>query len=137
MEIKTKFNLGNKVVGILHCTKEIIIPCLTCDATGEIMIKDKKFECPDCYGEGGQKEYKTKEWNIATNDEGILFGYDNVIKIDIDITREKTEIRYLLGREYSKSYSGTLWNENDLFKTTEEAEVECERRNKELELKLE
>ena len=97
-----------------------------------IIIKDKKFECPDCYGKGGRTEYKTKAWNIV-NDEGILSGYDNVIKIDIDITKEKTEIRYLLGRKYSKSYSGTLWDENDLFKTIEEAEIECKKRNEELE----
>ena len=132
MEIKTKFNLGDKVVGILHYMKEIFIPCSTCDGIRMIIIKDKKFECPDCYGEGGRTEYKTKAWNIA-NDEGILSGYDNVVKIDIDVTREKTEIRYLLGRKYSKSYSGTLWDEDDLFKTTEEAEAECERRNKKFE----
>jgi len=132
MEIKTKFNLGDKIVRISHCTKEILIPCLTCDATGEIMIKDKKFECPDCYGEGEYTEYKPEAWYIVT-DEGILSGYDNIVKIDVDITREETKIRYILGRKYSKSYSGTLWDENDLFKTTEEAEVECERRNKELE----
>jgi len=132
MEIKTKFNLGDKVVGILHYMKKIFIPCSTCDGTGVIIVKDKNFKCPDCYGEYGHDEYKTKAWHIA-NDEGVLSGYDNVVKIDIDVTREKTEIRYLLGRKYSKSYSGTLWDENDLFKTVEEAKEECERRNEELE----
>jgi len=134
MEIKTKFNLGDKVLGISHCTKEIIIPCSTCDSTGEITIKDKKFECPDCYGEGGHNEYQPEAWYIVT--EGLFSCYDNnvnVVKIDIDITKEETKIRYLLGRKYSKSYSGTLWDENDLFKTVGEAEAECERRNKELE----
>jgi len=133
MEIKTKFNLGEKVVGISHYSKEVFIPCLTCDGIGEITIKDKKFECPDCYGQCGNTEYKTKEWNIA-NDEEVMSGYNNVTKIDIDITKEETKIRYLLGRKYSKSYSGSLWDENDLFKTVEEAEAECSKRNKELEL---
>ena len=133
MELKTKFNLSEKVVGISHYMKEIFIRCSTCDGIGRIIIKDKNFKCSDCYGEGVQKEYKTKEWNIANDNEEILSGYDNIIKIDIDITREETKIRYILGRKYSKSYSGTLWDENDLSKTTEEAEAECERRNEELE----
>ena len=132
MELKTKFNIGDKVTGISHYRKEVFIPCLTCDGIGEITIKDKNFKCPDCYGEGGNTEYKTKEWNTA-NEEGVMSGYNNVIKIDIDITKEETRIRYLLGRKYSKSYSGTLWDENDLFKNVEEAELECTKRNKELE----
>jgi len=131
MEIKTKFNLGDKVTGISHCTKEILIPCLTCDRTGRIIIKDKNFECPDCHGKGGYNEYKPKAWYVVT-DEGILSGYDNVVKIDIDVTREEIKIRYLLGRKYSNSYSGTLWPENDLFRTIEEAELECKKRNEEL-----
>ena len=132
MELKTKINIGDKVIGISHYSKEVFIPCSTCDGIGVIIVKDKKFECPYCYGKGGRTEYKTKEWNTA-NEEGIVSGYNNIVKIDIDVTREKTEIRYLLGRKYSKSYSGTLWNEDDLFKTTEEAELEYKRRNKELE----
>ena len=132
MELKTKFNIGDKVTGISHYRKEVFIPCLTCDGIGEITIKDKNFKCPDCYGEGGNTEYKTKEWNTANDEEGMS-GYNNVIKIDIDITKEEVKIRYLLGRKYSKSYSGTLWDEDDLFKTTEEAEAECERRNKKFE----
>jgi len=130
MELKTKFGIGNKVVGISHYSKEVFIPCSTCDATGEIKVKDKKFECPDCYGKGGRTEYKTKEWNVVNNEE--ILGCDNVIRIDIDVTREEVKIRYILGRKYSKSYSGTLWDENDLFKTVEEAEVECKRRNEDL-----
>jgi len=91
MEIKTKINLGDKVVGISHCTKEILIPCLTCDGTGGIIIKDKRFGCPDCYGKGGHSEYQPEAWYIIT-DEGILSGYDNVVKIDIDVTREKQKL---------------------------------------------
>jgi len=131
MEIKTKFELGDKVVGISHYTKEVLIPCLTCDRTGRIIIKDKNFECPDCYGKGVHNEYKPEAWYIVTNNEGILFIYDNVVKIDIDIIRKETKIRYLLGRKYTNSYSGTLWNENDLFRIIEE-EVECKKRNEEL-----
>ena len=39
----------------------------------------------------------------------------------------------MLGQRYSGSYSGTLWHEDDLFRTKDEAELECKRRNKELE----
>ena len=131
MELKTKFNLGDKVLGISHYSKEVFIPCSTCDGIGEITIKDKNFKCTDCYGEGGNTEYKTKEWNTANDEEGMS-GYNNVIKIDIDITKEETRIRYLLGRKYSKSYCGTLWDENDLFENAEDAELECTKRNKEL-----
>jgi len=132
MEIRTKFEIGDKVVGISHGIKEILIPCSTCDRTGRIVVKDKNFECPDCYGKGGHSEYQSKAWYVVT-DDGILSGYDNVIKIDIDVVRKETKISYLLGRKYSNLYSGTLWDENDLFKTIEEAELECEKRNEELE----
>jgi len=132
MELKTKFNIGDNVIGISLYSKEVFVSCPTCDGMGEITIKDKKFECPDCYGQCGNTEYKQKEWNTA-DEEGIMSGYNNVIKIDIDITKEETRIRYLLGRKYSKSYCGTLWDENDLFENVEDAELECSRRNEELE----
>jgi RecJ-like exonuclease len=132
MDIKTKLNIGDKVVGISHCQKETFKTCSTCEGLGKIEIKGKEFNCPDCYGEGGNKEYQVKKWYIVT-DEGILSSYDKIVKIDIDVTKKEIEIRYMLGQRYSGSYSGTLWHEDDLFRTKDEAELECKRRNKELE----
>ena len=92
------------------------------DLPSELVIAENKEEAI----------IKAKQKRIRYNKGWDIFA--NEVKIDIDVTREKTEIRYLLGRKYSKSYSGTLWDEDCLFKTVEEAEVECEKRNKELEL---
>jgi len=84
-----------------------------------------------------QKNGKQKKWNIA-NDKGILSGYDKVIKVDIDIFRNKGDvkstinIRYILGYRYSDSSCGTLWPEDCVFGSIEEAQLECNKRNKEL-----
>ena len=132
MDLHTRFNIGDKVVGISYCTKEYIQTCSICEGVGKIKVKDKEFTCPDCYGEGGRKEYKPQQWYIIT-DEGILSHYDKIIKIDVEITKKETKTQYMLGARYSGSYGGTLWDENDLFKTIEEAELECKKRNEELE----
>jgi len=131
MELKTKFNIGDKVATIQNFSEEVFKTCLTCEGSGKIQVKDKEFNCPDCYGNGGKEEWETKKWNIS-NDKGILTGYDKVIKIDIDISKNEIKIRYILGYRYSESYCGTLWSEDEVFGSIEEAQLECDRRNKEL-----
>ena len=137
MNLQTKFNIGDKVATIQNFSEEIFKTCSTCEGSGKIQIKDKEFDCPDCYGKGGTEEWETKKWNVANN-KGILSGYDKVIKVDIDVFRNKGDIkstiiiRYILGYRYSDSSCGTLWPEEDVFGSIEEAQLECNKRNKEL-----
>jgi predicted RNA-binding Zn-ribbon protein involved in translation (DUF1610 family) len=132
MKIETKFNVGDTVYAIAHFSEEKFITCPTCNGLLKITINGKTFTCPDCYGHGGEKIWLPKKWDIY-NEEGMLAGYNHVNKIDIDINKKGMEIRYILGTKYSKSESGTLWLEEDLFFSKEKALKECEKRNLELE----
>lgn len=133
MEIKTKFNIGDTVAVIECCSEQIFVKCVTCDGTSKVNLKDKNFDCPDCYGHGGDTKWQDIEWRVIT-DSKILSGYDKVIRIDIQQTKKETEIKYRLGHRYDKSSSGNLWDEKNVFATSAEARVECEHRN--LEIKI-
>lgn len=132
MDIKTKFNIGDKVVIIECCSKEVFENCTTCNGTKEIIVKDKIFDCPDCHGYGGETKWLPVEWRII-NDDGILSGYDKIIKIEVEVTKKETNIKYMLGHRYSQSSLGNYWFEDCVFSTIEEAQAECIKRNKEIE----
>ena len=63
----------------------------------------------------------------------MLSHYDKIVRINTEVTKKETVVQYMLGARYSRSYSGTLWSEDCLFKSIEEAELECKIRNKKLE----
>lgn len=53
MEIKTKFNVGDKIytvkpAEVTYHKKRVI--CDVCDSTGVIVFKDHRFICPKCHG---------------------------------------------------------------------------------------
>jgi len=128
MNIVTKYNFGDVVRPISTRREEVRVPtnCPVCKDTGEVLIQDKHYTCPECNG----RTYHIKDGDIeyyVTGREGI------VGKIDIDLydkTRYggKSEIRYML--DSTGVGSGTCWEEKNLFASREEAQIECDIRNK-------
>ena len=129
MEITTKFNLGQEVYPIRSFRKEVTDPCPTCDGVGVVVIAGKEYRCPECYGSGTNTHLEPQKWQVI-NEYASKVG-----KVSVELYAERyhnrkgneDQIRYMI--EATGVGGGSLWNEDDLFATIEEAQAECERRN--------
>lgn len=128
MEIKTKFNLNEKIYTIQLFGQRVFTPCKICNGSGVVKVEEikEKIECPRCYGNGGSSEWTPEKWNIAENSK--------IGKIDIEIYhgihKKENKDRFAYMIESTGIGSGTIWYESDCFKTKEEAELECKKRNR-------
>lgn len=131
MDIKTKFDLGQRVYVLSLTTGERSVKCKSCAGKGNITHNDTLFTCQKCYGNGIYVQSYSKEW---------ILGYQEakIGKIHIELYRQtfinqgkgKNSIIYML--DPTGVGSGYTWNEDDLFATFEEACTEAEKRNEEL-----
>ena len=123
MNIKTKYNIGDIVVPISRGGYNKFIPCKTCSGIGIITVKEtnKKITCPECYGRKGESKFSHTEYFVRKEYLG------QIGNIRTDNYPNDIKIQYML--DSSGIGSGILWNENDLFKTVNEAENECKKRN--------
>ena len=133
MKITTKFNLGDAVYPIQRGGCSIFIPCKTCNGTGRITITEsgENLLCPKCYGRKGSQEWQQLKW-------GIPFSAGTIGKIDLELYAEEYHEDHDDKTQYMLSItgvgSGTLWYENQLFLSHEEAQKECDKRNEENQL---
>lgn len=51
--------------------------CEICDGKKKVAIKDKTFECPNCYGQGSLIKYKTIEEEVKIHKMEIEFCQDH------------------------------------------------------------
>lgn len=134
MEFKTKFNHRDKVYMITKYMTFKIEECETCNGLGKIAIKEKTFTCPNCNGYSRKIPDKF-EWQINEKKCGeigkiIVESYDKrYCKKYEDYDYKELAVKYMINS--TGIGSGTLWDEEDLFLTEEEALEECEKRNKE------
>jgi hypothetical protein len=128
MIITTKFDLGQIVYPISQRQTKEIIPCLACGGKGIITLLDNtNCVCPRCYGDGGKSKWLCLEWY---QDKCGVIGSIKVSIYD-DNPNNEDEYRYML--DITGIGSGTLWPEDRLFSTYDDALFECDRRNRELE----
>ena len=131
MVIETKFNLGQRVYALSLTTASRWIKCKSCEGNGTIIHNETVFLCTKCDGDGEKHECYGKEWMLEYEEAKIG-------KIQIELYRQtfinqgkgKNSIIYML--DPTGVGSGYTWNEDDLFATFEEACVEAEKRNEEL-----
>lgn len=139
MNIKTKFDCGDKVLEIDKKRESIFIKCGFCDGIGRVVGADKNERiCPECYDKKGKKEYKDLKWTIG---QRLTIG-----QIRVEYTAERCDIdsmfsnygnqKKLLEEKYmcyeTGISSGTVYNAKDLFLNEESALKECGKRNKEI-----
>jgi predicted RNA-binding Zn-ribbon protein involved in translation (DUF1610 family) len=67
MEIKLNISSFCEVGDKVDLYKLISINCPTCDTTGTVTIKDKKFDCPNCHGDIIIKNYEKQSEGIVEN----------------------------------------------------------------------
>lgn len=126
MEIKTKFNLGDEVF-VINCYSELVkTKCPICNGNKFINIKGRQFKCPnkDCY-DGYLHHREDRKWHIAYN------SFVGNIKFEVYRDYGGIEISYMI--DQTGIGTGSVWRENTLFATEEEAQARCDELNKELE----
>lgn len=139
MIINTKYDLNQEVWKIRRDMEIKFITCAACGGSGRITLLDAKDRiCPECYGRKGVNKNIAMKWMVVgihtigqvrattTNIEsdGML---DNVGSYKEGKTEEKVE--YMCYE--SGIGSGTIHNEDTLFKTKADALCECDKRNTE------
>ena len=119
------FKIGQKLFGIeskIHYINEKF-ECECCDNTGKVVIKGKEYICPACRGQ--TVTWAVEEWTVG--DELIIvksifsFKNANIDGLEFYVTNENG-----YGKQI-KRYDNKDW----FFKTREEAQKECDRRNRE------
>lgn len=126
MLIETKFNFNDDVypISLKHETKWI--PCKLCNSRGFITLADgEEVDCPKCYGTKGEKKYMPQKWMIDYEHIGKIKN----IKFDLYNNKKHGQSKKDYMLDSTGVGSGTLWPEENLFKTDKEAEIECDKRN--------
>ncbi len=132
MEIKTKFDLGQRVY-IIHKSGQLVNRvCKACSGNGDIIHNTQdesfKFMCPNCQGSGQLEEWLSDKLQIAYEKAKIgRVGVELYRETFINRGSAKNRITYMV--DETGIGSGNLWNEDDIFATKEEALEECEKRN--------
>lgn len=141
MIIESKFNFGDKVYPITKQPELIWISCESCNGSGTINLKNnKEYTCPICYGLKGKVDRGKEKWRLVDDfseenkkryqEQGRRLSVPLTIgKIDAECTPDKIKFGYMCIE--TEIDSGDRRNENNLFISREEAQKECDKRNKE------
>ncbi|MCK9544590.1 MAG: hypothetical protein M0R03_21425 [Novosphingobium sp.] len=131
MKIETKFNLDDIVYSLTKSKNRIKKTCVLCKGSGEVTIENTNriISCPDCYGHGYHVEDAGEMWIIHSKSGG------KIGKVEVELYSEEYErenkVKYMI--DSTGVGSGTVWYEENIFKTKKEAQKECDKRNLELE----
>jgi hypothetical protein len=126
MILTSKYDLNQHVVGILSLSTNQKVDCLTCQQTGKVTIKSETFICPKCEGKCLYDKYIGERWVVV--EESII----GLIRISVRTPEymnviQNLEVEYML--KDTGIGTGTIWHEDMLWPTREEAQAECDRRN--------
>lgn len=140
MTIQTKYSLGDNVFAVSETSFQRIVRCKACANTGKIQIQDESFICPKCEGKAshpvweGRKHYIVDDGEVGKIDFAIIAGKwaasNNNYSWEEGTHADVTEIRYMLS--CTGVGSGTLWDEDMLFPSREEAQAFCDAKNAKL-----
>lgn len=120
MKIETKFDVGEIVYVIeKEEQQDKYVPCSICNGNKIIKIENKpELKCPYCSGYGNKLISYSGLFKIIEKDTFISAVYIYVYE------EKQTVFNYRV-----ESYGNQI-PENKLFKTKEEAQLECDRLNK-------
>lgn len=123
MKYETRFNLGDQVYIIASVYTTRKARCVTCESTGNVTIVCEQFTCPKCKGTCTQEVYAGHKYIVC--EEGKIGSIRIEQRGKYGNLPSYTDIIYML----SPSGSGTLYQENNVFASRQEAEKACEHRN--------
>ena len=121
MILETQYDIGGTVYSIAQKTIEKISTCSFCDGKKLIIGYDKSERgCPNCHGKGFNTDYEHGVWQIE--------GPYTVAQVRIKYSdAEDQENEYMCWE--TGMPSGTVYHEEKLYGSKEEALEEAERRN--------
>lgn len=109
---------------VTSVTRAVKKSCRICDGSGEVMIRSKRFVCPDCNGSGGKMKY-FPDWEVAR----ARFSA-------VTISAEGRMVRYVYEVPRSSVYGKETMHEmgfgpEDVYSNKVDAETEVSRRRSE------
>jgi len=125
MKLESKYDLGDKVFWIQKRQTTVHYTCKFCEGEKKVTgANNQKRNCPDCYGYGQKTKPGPIKWQVHEQE------------LTIGQVRIKVVANYILHYEDETDYmcletgvgSGSIYREEDLFPTKEEAEAECKKR---------
>jgi hypothetical protein len=128
MKIETKFNLGDVVYGISKRIHQVKHTCGACNGAGKVELNDKSFTCPECWGRGYTTTTEPMAWRVATDLFPSTIGRVGVVRYAKNYLKDNdNETRYMVSS--TGVGSGSLWSEESLFSSLEEAQAVCDDHN--------
>jgi RNA polymerase subunit RPABC4/transcription elongation factor Spt4 len=125
----TKFSLGDHVYIVDSHRFERIVRCKPCHNTGKVIIGDEELICPKCNGRSTHTQYAGEKFYITEFD--TVVGKIGIEEIEAGYYRREDEpnpkITYMVVA--TGVGSGTLWPEDKLFRSEEEAQQFCDQEN--------
>ena len=132
MNIETKYGLGDQVWLVRRNKPKTWVRCTFCDGYEKQQANlapnttitggdGSTKTCPSCHGRGGGNVYLELAWCVATT---LTLGMVRVRKSSSEYDEEYMAHETGIG-------SGSIYNVENLYPTKEEAQAECDRRNKE------
>lgn len=123
---KTKFNMGDRVWIVSHHSFQRIVRCKPCGNTGKIVIAGEELICPKCSGRSTHAQYAGEKHYVAE--------FDTVVgKITVEHEQSRwrdgppIQVKYMV--EATGVGSGTVWDEERLFASLEDAQHHCDQKN--------
>ena len=132
MNIKTKYGLGDRVWKIKQKMPMVWQPCTFCKGREEkasafsdpieiVGADGSTRACPVCFGAGGHNQRLRLAWDVTSE---LTIG-----QINYRISEKEKDESYMC--DETGVGGGTIHYVDTLYPTKEEAQAECDRRNKE------
>lgn len=136
MEIKTKLSIGDPMYIIEASEYDKPITCSGCGGTGKINLQNgKQYKCPECYGRGYFENKVKKEWRIFDDrtPDSLLHIYGRPVgEIKVEVHQDGRKKNPTIKTIYTPRGVGNFFYEENVFPTIEDAQTECDKRNKEI-----
>lgn len=125
--LQAKYNVGQKVYAVSNRSdsRQIHVKCDVCNSTGKVKVegREEEYECPVCHGRTETEHYGYK----------YVISYHNATIGKVNIEEyspkyaDKFQSRVMYMLEETGVGSGSLWREDRLFATEDEANDFCEK----------
>lgn len=137
MQLTSKYSIKDSVFTIWQAPTQTWVKCPACEGSGKVKLANGERICPECYGRKGSIQYGSEKWQIKG--DPITIGEVRIYARNFKKSGTFENVgSYCDGSDSIKvEYmcyetgigSGTVYYEERLWPSREEAIAECERLN--------
>lgn len=124
MKVETRFSCGDEVWTIYSESTYRKVDCLTCERSGSVKIGDETFICPKCHGQSKHDKCVGNLWHIGHKSRVGQVTYEHRVGTGYE---DGVTIRYMIVA--TGVGSGTVYKEENVLASREEAQSVCDARN--------